>query len=190
MWQSLSYGANYKAAYCIAVCPAGEDVLGPFLDRRAEHLRTVVKPLQAKAEPVYVVPGSDAEEYARSRYPHKRLRRVGTGLRPTSVAGFLRSIPWVFQRGRSAGLDATFHFAFGGNEEVDATVVIRDRRIDVRPGHHGAADVTITADSAAWVRFLRREWSLPRLLFTRALRIRPMLRGARLLAAFGRCFPS
>src|SRR6266511_3526915 len=31
MWQSLSYGANYKSAYCLAVCPAGEDVIGPFL---------------------------------------------------------------------------------------------------------------------------------------------------------------
>src|SRR5262245_56591341 len=27
MWQSLSFGANYKAAYCLAVCPAGEDVI-------------------------------------------------------------------------------------------------------------------------------------------------------------------
>jgi len=27
MWQSLSYGANYKAAYCLSVCPAGEDVI-------------------------------------------------------------------------------------------------------------------------------------------------------------------
>ncbi len=26
MWQSLSFGANYKAAYCMSVCPAGEDV--------------------------------------------------------------------------------------------------------------------------------------------------------------------
>src|SRR6476620_4832154 len=34
MWQSLSYGANYKAAYCLAVCPAGEDVIGPFLADR------------------------------------------------------------------------------------------------------------------------------------------------------------
>lgn len=25
MWQSLSFGANYKAAHCIAVCPTGED---------------------------------------------------------------------------------------------------------------------------------------------------------------------
>jgi hypothetical protein len=31
MWQSLTYGANYKSAYCIAVCPAGEDVIGPYL---------------------------------------------------------------------------------------------------------------------------------------------------------------
>lgn len=189
MWQSLSYGANYKAAYCIAVCPAGEDVLGPFLDRRAEHLRTVVKPLQAKVEPLYVVAGSDAEHYARSRHPHKRLRRVRNGLRPTSAASFLRSIAWLFQRGRSAGLDATYHFVFRGSESVDATVVVRDRRIDVQAGHHGTADVTITADSTAWVRFVRREWPLARLLLTRALRIRPLLGGARLLAAFSRCFP-
>src|SRR6059058_4345257 len=27
MWQSLAFGANYKAAYCMAVCPAGEDVI-------------------------------------------------------------------------------------------------------------------------------------------------------------------
>src|SRR5215471_17426603 len=31
MWQSLSHGANYKSAYCLAVCPAGEDVIGPYL---------------------------------------------------------------------------------------------------------------------------------------------------------------
>jgi len=30
MWQSLSFGANYKAAYCLAACPAGEDVMAPF----------------------------------------------------------------------------------------------------------------------------------------------------------------
>ena len=23
MWQSLGFGPNYKAAYCMAVCPAG-----------------------------------------------------------------------------------------------------------------------------------------------------------------------
>jgi epoxyqueuosine reductase QueG len=38
MWQSLSFGANYKAAYCLAVCPAGEDVIGPFLHSRADSI--------------------------------------------------------------------------------------------------------------------------------------------------------
>ncbi|MBV8488836.1 MAG: SCP2 sterol-binding domain-containing protein [Planctomycetaceae bacterium] len=190
MWQSLSYGANYKAAYCLAVCPAGEDVLGGFLDSRPEHLRTIVRPLQEKVEPVYVVPGSDAEAYTRQKYPHKRLRQVRSGVRPVSVASFLQSIPWLFQRGQSEGLNATYHFIFSGDETKEATVVIRDRRIEVQNGLQGTADVTIRADSKAWVKFLRHEWSLFRLLVTRALQIRPLLRGVRLLAAFGRCFPS
>src|SRR5213083_2551895 len=58
MWQSLSFGANYKAAYCLAVCPAGEDVIAPFLNDRKEFLKDVVKPLQEKKETIYVVPGS------------------------------------------------------------------------------------------------------------------------------------
>ena len=37
MWQSLSFGANYKAAYCLSVCPAGEEVIGPFLTNKAEY---------------------------------------------------------------------------------------------------------------------------------------------------------
>src|SRR6187401_405494 len=39
MWQSLSFGANYKAAYCLAVCPAGEDVIAPFLADRKAHVK-------------------------------------------------------------------------------------------------------------------------------------------------------
>ena len=34
MWQSLSFGPNYKAAYCLSVCPAGEDVIGPYLEEK------------------------------------------------------------------------------------------------------------------------------------------------------------
>src|SRR5262249_38304616 len=61
MWQSLGFGPDYKAAYCMAVCPAGEDVIGPYLTDKAGHLRETVRPLQEKQETVYVVPGSDAE---------------------------------------------------------------------------------------------------------------------------------
>ena len=30
----LAFGPNYKAAYCMAVCPTGEDVFGPLLPER------------------------------------------------------------------------------------------------------------------------------------------------------------
>ena len=82
IWQSLGFGPNYKAAYCMAVCPAGEDVIGPFLDDRKGFLKEVVNPLQEKEETLYVVPGSDAEAHAAKRFPHKRTKPVGNGLRP------------------------------------------------------------------------------------------------------------
>mgnify|MGYP003868132149 CR=1 FL=1 len=52
MWQSLSFGPNYKAAYCMSVCPAGDDVIGQFLNSRKDFLDDVVKPLQKKLEPI------------------------------------------------------------------------------------------------------------------------------------------
>ena len=77
MWQSLSYGANYKAAYCLAVCPAGEDVIGPFLTDRKAHLKEVVRPLQEKEETIYVTKNSDAEDHVAKRFPHKKIKHVG-----------------------------------------------------------------------------------------------------------------
>src|SRR6516162_5585516 len=76
MWQSLSFGANYKAAYCLSVCPAGEDVIGPFLTDRKEFIKDVVKPLQDKSETVYVVPGSDAEGFVARHFPSKKTKQV------------------------------------------------------------------------------------------------------------------
>jgi len=80
-WQSLAYKPNYKAAYCMAACPAGEDVIGPYLDDRKEFRDRVVTPLRDKVEPVYVQPGSSAESYTSSRFPHKRVRHVDNGIR-------------------------------------------------------------------------------------------------------------
>jgi ferredoxin len=56
MWQSLSHGANCKSAYCMAVCPAGEDVIGPYLEDTQRHLAEVVRPLQERPEPVRIGP--------------------------------------------------------------------------------------------------------------------------------------
>src|SRR5262249_38081425 len=129
MWQSLSFSPNYKAAYCLSVCPAGEDVIGPFLDDRKAFLKEVVDPLQAKEETLYVLPDSDAQWYARRRSPPKPAKAVGQVLRPASIRGFLRNMPLVFQRHRSEGVAATYHFTFTGQEPAEATVVIRDKTI-------------------------------------------------------------
>jgi Fe-S-cluster-containing hydrogenase component 2 len=80
MWQSLSFKPNYKAAYCIAVCPAGEDVIEPYLDDRNAFMDRVLKPLQDKRETLYVLPNSAAKAYAERRFPHKPVRIVNSGI--------------------------------------------------------------------------------------------------------------
>jgi len=187
MWQSLSFGPNYKAAYCMAACPAGDDVIGPFLADRKGFLKEVVNPLQEKVEPVYVVPGSDAEAYVSKRFPHKRPRRVGGGRRPRSVRSFLSVLPHAFQRHASEGLEATYHFTFTGEEPAEATVVIGGKTIRVEPGHVGTADLRIVADSRTWLGFLAKERNLAWALVRRKIRLKG---SPRLLVAFGRCFPS
>jgi len=188
MWQSLSFGANYKAAYCMAVCPAGEDVIAPFLTDRKRFLEDVVQPLQNKPETIYVVPNSDPEEYVARRYPHKKTKRVANGLAGQgSIRNFLRGLPFVFQRGRSEGLNATYHFTFTGHEELKATVVIQNKTLQVSEGHTGTPNLLLIADSQTWLRFLRREANLVWALLRRKIRIQG---SPRLLLAFGRCFPS
>lgn len=186
MWQSLSFGANYKAAYCLSVCPAGEEVIGPYQENKPAFLAKTLKPLQEKIEPVYVVPHSDAEEYVRRRFPHK-TPRPARGVRPTSVKGFLSGMPIVFQSGQSEGLSAVYHFDFHGAETAQATVTIRDRSLRVESGLLGRADCSVKADAATWIGFLRKEKSIVWAILRRKIRVKGRLS---LLSAFGKCFPS
>ena len=187
MWQSLSFGANYKAAYCMSVCPAGEDVISPFLTDRKQFLEEVVRPLQNKAETVYVIPNSDAEAHVARRFPRKKIKGVTNGLRPTSIQGFLQGLPLAFQRGQSEGLDATYHFTFTGEEEQKATVTIRNKTVQVLDGHLGRADLRVAADSRTWLKFLDKEEHIVWALLRRKIRLKG---SPKLLLAFGRCFPS
>jgi len=187
MWQSLSFGANYKAAYCLSVCPAGEDVIGPFLTDRGGFAKEVLKPLVDKRETIYVVKGSDAEEHVARRFRNKTTKQVHNGLRPRSIAGFVRGLELVFQPGRSAGLNAVYHFTFTGREQAEITVAIRDQALQVQEGLAGRADLRVSADSATWLGFLAKEKSLVWALVTRRIRLKG---SPRWLLAFGRCFPS
>jgi ferredoxin len=186
-WQSLAFGPNYKAAYCLSVCPAGEDVIGPFHADRKGFLNAIVKPLQEKPETIYVVPGSDAEEHVAKRFPHKSAMKVRGSLLPRTIAGFLSGMRYTFQRGQSEGLNAVYHFTFTGKEPRTATVVIRDKTIQVADGHEGAPDLRVTADSETWLGFLQKERSLLSALLRRKIRIKG---SPKLLVAFGKCFPS
>lgn len=187
MWQSLAFGPNYKAAYCLSVCPAGEELIGGWLDDPKTHMETVVKPLTEKAEAIYVIPDSDAEAHVARRFPAKRVRRVNAGLRLDSIETFLNAMPLGFQRGKAEGLDAVYHFTFTGAEEAKATVTIRNKRLEVVRGHEGKADLAVTADARTWLRFLWKDAGMPWALLTRRVRLKG---SPRLLMAFGRCFPS
>src|SRR6516165_6985970 len=144
----------------MAVCPAGEEVIAPYLTNKAGHLQEVVRPLQEKQETVYVVPRSDAEEHVARRFPLKTIKRVGNGLRVRSIQRFLSGLPLPFQRGKAANLNAVYHFTFTGEEQKEATVVIRDGTLQVQDGHQGEADLRVTADSETWLGFLAKERSL------------------------------
>jgi Fe-S-cluster-containing hydrogenase component 2 len=187
LWQSLAFGPNYKAAYCLAVCPAGEDVIGPFLTNRAGYLQDTVRPLTEKQETIYVIPGSDAEEHVLRRFPDKKVKRVASGMRSSNIGGFLFGLKLLFQPGRAAGLNAVYHFTFTGKEPKEATVTIRDGTLQVQDGHQGEADLHVTADSEAWLGFLAKERSLLWALLRRRIRIKG---SPKLLVAFGKCFPS
>src|SRR5262245_44624663 len=186
LWQSLSYGANYKSAYCMAVCPAGEEVIGPYLQDKQRHLEEVVRPLQERAEPVYVVAGSDAEVAAR-RKKNKTVKPVANGLRPRTIDGLLNFMPYVFQPNQSQGLDAVFHFTFTGAEQRQATITIKNRAFEIREGLIGKPDLQVTADAKTWLGFLAREKNLVIALLSRKIRLKG---NPRLLLAFGKCFPT
>ena len=103
MWQSLSFGANYKAAYCLAVCPAGEDVIGPYLTDKAGHLRTAVRPLQEKEETVYVVRARTPKNMWPAASPARRPSGSATACGPRSIQRFLSGLPLTFQRDQRGG---------------------------------------------------------------------------------------
>jgi epoxyqueuosine reductase QueG len=186
-WQSLSYGPNYNAAYCIAVCPAGEDVISPYIADKRSHMQAVFDPLTRKAETVYVSKGSDAADHAARRFPHKTIRWVRSAGRVTSIRGFLFGMTLTFQPGKAAGLDAVYCFTFTGAQAAKATAIIKDQRLKVLEGHQGQPDLQVIADGNTWLRFLNKEVSIFRCLVSRSIKLKG---SPRLLLAFGKCFPS
>ncbi len=186
-WQSLAFGPNYKAAYCLAVCPAGTEVIGLYQNTKKQFADEVMRPLLDKREDIFVIAGSDAEAHVRRRFPQKTVRPVRSSLRPRNLNTLLQGLPLSFQPQAAKGLEATFHFTFTGTEAREATVEIREQRLQVSRGLVGTPTVQITADTEIWLRFIRGETGIFWPLLRRRVRVRGPLR---LLRAFGRCFPN
>ncbi len=189
MWQSLAYKPNYKAAHCIAVCPAGDEVLTPFVTNRPAFLQDVMRPLTDRSEKVYVVAGSDAEAHVKKRFPHKPVRVVRSSLRAVSAPGFFRAMPLVFQRGPAKGWRGTFHFELtdAANTVHRATARIDDGTLTVNPSAlDGTPDVVVRGEAQAWLDVVSGKRNPVWMVVRRRLR----LTGDRsLLDRFAACFP-
>ena len=83
MWQSLMFKMSYRCGYCMAVCPAGEEVKPAYLENKKEHAERILKPLRDRQERVYVTAGSKAEAKARRN----------TSKEVMIVKGMARSLP-------------------------------------------------------------------------------------------------
>ena len=187
VWQSLSYKPGYKAAYCISVCPAGEDVIAPYLEDRIAYVNNTVKPLQDKSETVYVLPGSDAEAFMSERFPAKRIKTVPWTIRARDLFSFLFNITLTFQRRKARGLNAVYHFTFTGRTPLTATISVKRNTLKVDLGHAGSADVHVTADADSWMSWLKSEFALDEAIAIGSIRID----GSRdLFDRLGQCFPS
>ena len=169
------------------VCPAGEDVIGPYLTDEGQHLQGSRAAASGEGGDGLRRPGSDAEEHVARRFPLKTIKRVGNGLRPRTIQRFLSGLPLTFQPGKAARLNAVYHFTFTGKEQKQATVTIRDGTLQVQDGHQGEADLHVTADSQTWLGFLGKERNVLWALLRRKIRLKGPLK---LLVAFGKCFPA
>ncbi len=162
LWQSLSFKPSYKAAYCVSVCPAGEDVLGSFLDDRVAYNRDHVQPFKEIPEPVYVLPGSDAEASVPKRYPHKTATRVGWTMNPTDIYSFLFNLTLTFQRRQARGLDLVLNLELAGKPSqaapLQASIRIRNQTLEILFWHAPEADASLATRQDTFMAMFRHDF--------------------------------
>jgi ferredoxin len=162
LWQSLGFGPQYKSAYCMAVCPAGSDVIGPYLRDKRGYVATYVRPLRTRPEPVYVQSGTRAERVA-ARNPAKQVRYIDYRVGLASVENALRGLQHMFD-GTRAPLDGTaircvVDDAAGTHEHVltvqNGSLRVLDPGADA-PTEHGEPSATVSGPLPAWMDLLVR----------------------------------
>jgi epoxyqueuosine reductase QueG len=82
LWQGMMFGFNHKCGYCQAVCPVGDVGISRYLADKKGYVQEVVKPLKERAEPVYVVAGSQTETRVKGNlYKEIRYAKVTQSIR-------------------------------------------------------------------------------------------------------------
>ena len=61
--------------------------------------------------------------------------------RVRSISAFLAGLRLNVSTRTVKRIDATYHFTFTGDEERQATIVIKDQTVEVKDGHIGKADL-------------------------------------------------
>ncbi len=157
-WQSLGFGPKYKAAYCQAVCPAGDEVVGPYLADRVAWRREVVEPFKDKHEYVYVTSGSRAERVAR-RNPNKRIRYVDYRVDVSTAHNFAIGLQHRFDPSLAGGVRCVVRFAFPDGDGL--TAVVEDGVLQLDEPTDAAPDVTVRFTADDFIRLLHPDPAPP-----------------------------
>jgi ferredoxin len=150
MWQSLAFKPNYKSAYCMAVCPAGEDVIGPYLADRKKYRDDVVVPLLREREPVYVQSGTRAEKVA-ARNPAKQIRYLDFKPHLSTMANFGLGLRHMFRPDPASEERTVVAFRFPDGQ---LTATIDDGHLSVTDGTAEDAQVVVTCNADDYIRIL------------------------------------
>lgn len=151
--QAVSFRPNYKAAYCMAVCPAGEDLIGTYLADPAKHRQEVLIPLRERPEAVYVTSGTRAEERAR-RNPHKVVRYIDYKPDVSSPANFALGLRHMF---KSPGPDVPRRVvAFRFPDGTVTAVMDKAKLTTTTEVSDEVADATVVCDTGNYVTILHK----------------------------------
>src|SRR5574339_233746 len=76
---------------------------------------------------------------------------------PLTVADLMQKMPGAFIPEKAQGVDATVQFKFTGAEAGEWFATIKDGKVDVAQGTHPSPRMTLTADSADYVKIFTGE---------------------------------
>lgn len=152
MLQSLEFEPTYKSAYCMAVCPAGEDVIGPYLADKAQYREDVLLPLRQHPEQVYVQSGTHAEQTA-SRNPAKQVRYLDFRPDVSTVANFALGLRHMFTADGSSPAELRIAFRFPDGALLAS---VGNGRLTTGPADRQPVDATVACDAADYIRILHQ----------------------------------